>query len=128
MPETPTERSLRARLAAHESWARTSDRTGRTESARRAFDDRFEKQVDPDSVLDPVLRAQMAESARRAYYSRMAYSAIIGECQAWESTAANVAGLLHGRVVSGYIQAGEAAALRVGVPLACPQYAHAALG
>jgi hypothetical protein len=33
---TPAERSLRARMAAHASWANTSDRTARTAAGRWA--------------------------------------------------------------------------------------------
>ena len=40
---TPSERKLRAQLAAHESWARTDDPSARTAPARRAFLDRFER-------------------------------------------------------------------------------------
>ncbi|MGR7026615.1 hypothetical protein [Geodermatophilus sp. URMC 62] len=43
--------SLIARLAAQGSWARTADPSARTEPARRAMLDRFERQVDPDGVL-----------------------------------------------------------------------------
>jgi len=65
-------RSLAGRIGAHESWARTSDRAGRTQAARDAFQAKFETQVDPDGALDPEERALRAESARRAYYARLA--------------------------------------------------------
>ncbi len=61
MPElTPEHRSLRASLAAHESWAYTHDRAARTANARKAADDRFEKQVDPNGELTPAERAVRA--------------------------------------------------------------------
>lgn len=63
---------LQAQIAAHESWARTVDRAARTADARRAFLDRFERQVDPEGVLAPEVRAKMAESARKAHFRRMA--------------------------------------------------------
>jgi hypothetical protein len=69
---TPSERSLRARLAVHASWARTSDRSARTTPARRAALQRFERLVDPDGVLPPSERAQRAEQAMRAHMARMA--------------------------------------------------------
>lgn len=69
---TPEQRALRARLAAHASWANTADRTARTSSARKAFHDRWEKQVDPDGTLDPAERAKRAASAKSAYYARLA--------------------------------------------------------
>jgi hypothetical protein len=56
----------------HQSWARTDDRAGRTASARQAFRDRFEREVDPDGKLDPVERAIRAEHARKAYYANLA--------------------------------------------------------
>lgn len=78
MPEnsermTGEQRSLRARMAAHTSWANTSDPAARTEPARRAFDSRFEREVDPEGVLAPAERARRAESARRAYFHKLAY-------------------------------------------------------
>jgi hypothetical protein len=71
-PLTAEQRSLRARLAAHESWAATEDPTARTAPAREAFLDRFERQVDPDGVLDPAERARRGESARKAHFTRLA--------------------------------------------------------
>lgn len=68
--------SLAGRVGAHESWARTDDRTARTAPARQAFLDRFERQVDPDSQLPPVIRAQRAEHARKAYFARLALSSV----------------------------------------------------
>lgn len=34
--------------------------------------ERFEREVDPDGVLDPVERAQRAAHARKAYFQRLA--------------------------------------------------------
>ena len=47
-----TERSLRARIAAHERWAREPDRTAATAPARQALDDRY---VAAARVLHPHL-------------------------------------------------------------------------
>jgi hypothetical protein len=69
---TPGERRLRASLASHASWAKTDDRTARTAAARRAFDERFEREVDPDGVLAPAERTRRAANARKAYYARLA--------------------------------------------------------
>jgi hypothetical protein len=66
------DRSLIARLAAHESWAKTADASARTEPARRAMLDRFERQVDPDCVLSAEERARRAAHARKAYFTRLA--------------------------------------------------------
>ena len=68
---TPTERALHGRLAAHAKWAKTDPVEG-TAPARKAFLDRFEREVDPDGVLPPADRARRAEHARKAYFTRMA--------------------------------------------------------
>jgi hypothetical protein len=66
MPElTPELRTLRAQIAAHESWANTTDRTARTAKARKALEDKFLAEADGDS--------KRAESLRRAYYARLAF-------------------------------------------------------
>lgn len=72
MALTPTERSLRGQIAAHESWAKTENRPGRTANARKAMLDKFEQQVDPEGLLTPTERAQRAEHARKAYFKRLA--------------------------------------------------------
>jgi hypothetical protein len=66
------DRSLIARLAAHESWARTTNPSARTEPARRALLDHFEREVDPDGVLSPAERTRRAGHARKAYFARLA--------------------------------------------------------
>lgn len=70
---TPEQRRRRARIAAHASWANTSDRSARTHSGTSAFLTRFEKQVDPDGVLAPE------ERSHRAYHARMAYMLALAE-------------------------------------------------
>lgn len=72
---TPEERNLAAQIAAHESWAKTTDRAARTAPARAALQARFERQVDPDGVLPIEERARRAEHARRAYYLRLSLKA-----------------------------------------------------
>ena len=74
MPDarTSTERQLAARIAAHESWATTPDRTARTAPAREAFRAKFEHQVDPAGTLLPVERAKRVENAIKAHYARLA--------------------------------------------------------
>lgn len=69
---TPAEKSLRSQIAAHTSWANTEDRSARTEPARRALLDKFEREVDPDGTLPPAERAKRAEHARKAYFARLA--------------------------------------------------------
>jgi hypothetical protein len=72
-PLTPEQRKLRARLAAHRSWANTADRRARTLNASEAFLKRFEREVDPDGELPTDVRVQMAESARKAFYTELAF-------------------------------------------------------
>ncbi|MFI7678530.1 hypothetical protein [Actinophytocola sp. NPDC049390] len=72
-PEAISERSLRARLAAHARWANTPDRAAATAAARQANLDRFEKQVaDAHPDLDPATVAKLADNAKTAHYTRMA--------------------------------------------------------
>ena len=66
------DRAAIARLAAHTSWANTPDPGARTAPARAAAFARFEREVDPDGVLSPAERARRAESARKAYFTRLA--------------------------------------------------------
>ncbi len=69
---TPAERSLRGSIASYESWAKTSDRAARTAPARNAQRQKFEDQVDPDGLLDPVERAKRGDFAYRAHMKRLA--------------------------------------------------------
>ncbi|UJW32422.1 hypothetical protein L3Q67_01130 [Saccharothrix sp. AJ9571] len=69
---TPEQRVLRSRLGAHARWAQEPDRVAATAKARQAFNDRWERQVDPDGELDPHERAVRAEHAKRAHFTRMA--------------------------------------------------------
>jgi hypothetical protein len=70
--DTAKMRSLRGRIGAYESWARTPDRAARTWPARKAASDRFEREVDPDGVLTLQERANRAEWARKAHMQRLA--------------------------------------------------------
>jgi hypothetical protein len=65
-------RVLRARMAAHALHARVTDPASHTAPARKAFLSRFEREVDPDGVLDPQDRARRAEHAKKAYFLRLA--------------------------------------------------------
>lgn len=62
--QTPPDRAAMGRIGAHESWARTTDRTGRTAPARAAFEQRFLDEADGDPVR--------AEHLRKAYFARLA--------------------------------------------------------
>jgi hypothetical protein len=68
---TPSQRSLRARIAAYTLHA-THDARVTTQPAREAFLARFEREVDPDGSLPVAERRRRAEAAKRAYFSRLA--------------------------------------------------------
>lgn len=72
MTDSPSQRALRARVAAHTRWSQTPDRAAATAPARQAQLDRFDKQVDPDGTLPPKVRAVLAESAKKAFYTALA--------------------------------------------------------
>jgi hypothetical protein len=65
------ERRRHARLAAHAMHARNDSRAV-TANARRAFLDRFEREVDPDGALPVAERLRRAEHAKRAHMLRLA--------------------------------------------------------
>lgn len=72
--ETPTERSLRMRLASHKSWAGTTDRSARTAAARKAsHHTRFvvkARELHPTATEEQI--AAVAESLRSAHYTELA--------------------------------------------------------
>jgi hypothetical protein len=68
----PNERALRARMAAHLLHAKLRDPAGHTAPAREAFLSRFEREVDPDGVLEPAERSRRAEHSKKAYFLKLA--------------------------------------------------------
>lgn len=70
-PLDPSERSLRARLAAHTMHAKNDSRTT-SAPGRAAFLSSFEQKVDPDGVLPEIERKRRAEQLRRAHFARLA--------------------------------------------------------
>jgi hypothetical protein len=66
------ERALRAKMAAHLLHARITDPAKHTASARAVFLSRFEREVDPDGVLEPAERLRLAEHAKKVYFYRLA--------------------------------------------------------
>jgi hypothetical protein len=72
MSSNPAERSMNASAAANTRWAFTKDRSAATATARKAFNDSLEKQVDPAGELSPDERARRAAMLRRAHMKRLA--------------------------------------------------------
>lgn len=64
MPLSPSERRIRAQIAAHTSWANTDDASARTAPARRALDAKFLAEAGGDE--------RRAEHLRKAYFQRLA--------------------------------------------------------
>jgi hypothetical protein len=69
---TPEQRRLRARAAAHALHAQGGTSTT---AGTAAFIARFERQVDPEGLLEPMERARRAEHARKAYMASLALRA-----------------------------------------------------
>ena len=74
-PAGRAERSLRARLAAYALHAQRDPRET-TANGRAAFLARFDREVDPEGLLEPDERRRRAEQARRAYFTRLSLAAI----------------------------------------------------
>ena len=70
-PLSPKSRTLRGKVAAHSRWAH-EDPTPQTAKKRLAFDQRFLDEVDPDRTLPEAERLRRAQSARKAYFARLA--------------------------------------------------------
>lgn len=67
---TPEQRSKAGRAGMYSRLA-NEDRAEMTAAARAAAMDRFEKQVDPDGLLDPAERAIRAGYAKKAYFLQL---------------------------------------------------------
>lgn len=79
MSATAAERSLNASLAAHESWANTTDRTARTAKAREALHQKFLDAAGGDPVR--------AEHLRKAHFKRLALKSAQARRRAKEQAA-----------------------------------------
>jgi hypothetical protein len=66
---------LRAEMGAHAKWGRERNRSAATAKARAAFTEKLEREVDPEGVLPPELRASMAEHRRQLHMKRMSLAA-----------------------------------------------------
>src|SRR5215216_2700966 len=74
-PASSAERSLRARLAAYALHAQHDPRET-TANGRAAFLARFDREVDPEGLLEPDERRRRAEQDRRAYFARLSLASI----------------------------------------------------
>jgi len=70
-PLTPSERTLRARMAAHMLHSRY-DSKELTKPARAKFEQRFLDEVDPERTLTEAERNRRAQHARSAYFTKLA--------------------------------------------------------
>lgn len=68
---TPEQAALVGRVGAHESWARTPDRSARTAPARAAAWSSWVRKADPDGVLSDADRQRRAEHLRSAHMARL---------------------------------------------------------
>jgi hypothetical protein len=75
---TDSERAQLGRLAAHESWAHTQDRSARTAPARAALDAKFLEQAGGDPVR--------AQHLRKAHFARLALKSAVARRKARELT------------------------------------------
>ena len=71
MSKSAEQQSLQRTAAAYSRWSKADPVAG-TVAARKAFTNRFLKQVDPDDTLEPLERARRAECARKAYFLGLA--------------------------------------------------------
>jgi hypothetical protein len=78
---------VRARQAAHASWARTADRAARTAPGTEGLLRRFERQVDPHDEFPPDVRRTMAVHARAAHMLALAAHSAKARRRAHPSTA-----------------------------------------
>lgn len=79
-PTPATEIHLARKIAAHESWARTTDRSARTAPARQALNAKFLAEAEGDPIR--------AEHLRKAYFARLALKSAKARRQAKEALAA----------------------------------------
>lgn len=87
---SPTERSLRARIAAHTLHSKRDSREI-TSAARATFLQKFEQQVDPDGTLPEAERQRRAAAAKRAHFTRLALASARARRGRTSSTATEVA-------------------------------------
>lgn len=72
---TPEQRSLRARIASHESWKQTTDRKARAQHGFDGLRARIAAEVDPEGRMSPADREKAIENGVKAHFSRLALKA-----------------------------------------------------
>jgi hypothetical protein len=72
---TPSQRSQRARIAAHSRWAKEPDRVAATAPGRRAAFEKLLDEVDPDRKLPEAERLKRAKNAQQAQLERIRFAA-----------------------------------------------------
>ena len=83
---TSNERQLAARIAAHESWAHTEDRSARTAKARAALDAKFLEQAGGDPIRATHLRkAHFAKLALKSAQARRKAKDLTAQARAAEA-------------------------------------------
>lgn len=68
---TPEQRATRSRLGAYALHSKV-DSAAHLAPARAGMVARFEREVDPDGILDPAERARRVAQARKAFYTALA--------------------------------------------------------
>lgn len=88
----PAEMSRRGRIGAHVTHSRHDPRE-LTAPAREALLAKYEREVDPEGILDPEERRRRATHARKAHMARIARLSVIARSKAASSQleAVNVA-------------------------------------
>jgi hypothetical protein len=70
---TDAQVSLRAQFAANTRWSR-EDPAANAERGQAGLVARFEREVDPDGLLDPAERERRVECAKKAHFQRLAFA------------------------------------------------------
>lgn len=97
MPTVPdSELSLRASIAAHQSWANTTDRSARTANARAALDQKFLDTAGGDPIRAGHLRkAHFARLALKSAQARRKAKGLTADAEAAEREIADLGGAAH---------------------------------
>lgn len=78
MALSPSEKSMRARIAAHARWSKYDSRehAAKMRAAGPAGDAYWLDRVDPERVLDPADRERRAKHAKAAHYARLQFASV----------------------------------------------------